>query len=375
MSGGRPLRVPVDRESEPGPRRKPPVFARPAEGAWTTEPQSRGQRRRRAPQALVEVAGTGRCLPERVVTNDELSRTLDTTDAWIRERTGIVERRIAGPDLGVARMGANAGAQALANAGLEASEVDLIVTATTTPGRLLPSTACDIQAALGAQGAAAYDVAAACSGFLFGLSSAEGQIAAGRAETALVISTEKMSSIVDWQDRSTAVLFGDGAGAVVLQRAGGERGILSSFMRSDGRMADLLCRPAGGADRPFDAEVLMSGDTYFRMAGREVYKAAVCSMAEAAEEALQRAGLTGSDIDLFVPHQANLRIIEGASRRAGIGMDRVLVNVDRYGNMSSATIPVALDEAAEEGRLKRGDLVLLCSFGAGFTWAASVLRW
>lgn len=328
----------------------------------------------KTPSPLVEIAGTGRFLPERVVTNADLEETLDTTDEWIRERTGIRERRIA-DDMGVADMGARAAGLAMERAGVEAGEVDLIVTATTTPDRLLPATACDIQARLGAGNAAAYDITAACSGFIYALSAAEGQVAAGRAEIALVISAEKMSSITDWGDRSTAVLFGDGAGAVVVRRAQNGRGLISSFLRSDGTLAELLWRPGGGAAWPFDLTVLDEKAHYLKMAGREVFKAAVRSMAEAADQALLRAGLTGRDIDLFIPHQANIRIIEATARYADIPMEKVFVNVDRYGNMSSATVPVALDEAVEQGRLGPGSNVLLVAFGAGFTWASAVLRW
>jgi 3-oxoacyl-[acyl-carrier-protein] synthase III len=255
--------------------------------------------------------------------------------------------------------------------------VDVIVLSTATPDRLLPSTACDMQALLGATNAAAYDISAACSGFLYGMSIAEGHIASGNAEIALVVATEKMSGIVDWGDRATCVLFGDGAGAAVLRRTenGSGRGVLSSFMRSDGTLAELLWRPAGGVKVPMDLAVLDAKTHLVKMAGREVFKSAVRSMAEAADQALMRAGLTGADIDLLIPHQANMRIIEATARYAGIPMDKVFVNVDRYGNMSSATIPVALDEAVEQGRLKAGSHVLMVAFGAGFTWAATVMRW
>ncbi|HEX6939148.1 MAG TPA: beta-ketoacyl-ACP synthase III [Longimicrobiales bacterium] len=327
------------------------------------------------PKPLVEVVSTGRYLPDRVVTNAELERLVDTSDEWIRERTGIRERRIACAEMGAAEMGAAAAKIAMERAGVDAGEVDLIVVSTATPDRLLPSTACDVQALLGASNAAAFDVAAACSGFLYALSVAEGHLAAGRGDIALVVSTEKMSAITDWTDRSTCVLFGDGAGAAVVKRSENGRGVLSSFMRSDGTLAELLWRPGGGAKVPFDATVLDERSHLVRMAGREVFKSAVRSMAEAADEALRRAGLTGEDIDLLVPHQANIRIIEATAKYANIPMEKVYVNVDRYGNMSSATLPVALDEALEEGRIRPGDHVLMVAFGAGFTWASSVVRW
>jgi 3-oxoacyl-[acyl-carrier-protein] synthase III len=329
----------------------------------------------RKPKPAVEIVSTGRWLPDRVVTNFDLEKELDTSDEWIRERTGIRERRLAPPEIGAADMGAGAARIAMERAGVQPGELDVIVVSTATPDRLLPSTACDMQALLGATNAAAYDIAAACSGFIYALSIAEGHLLSGRAEVALVVSTEKMSAIVDWDDRSTAVLFGDGAGAAIVKRAENRRGLLSTFLRSDGTLAELLWRPAGGARVPMDAAVLDERNHLVKMAGREVFKAAVRSMAEAADQALLRAGLTGEDIDLMIPHQANMRIIEATAKYANVPMDKVFVNVDRYGNMSSATIPVALDEAVEQGRLRPGDYVLMVAFGAGFTWASSVIQW
>lgn len=329
----------------------------------------------KSPKPLVEIASTGRYLPERLLTNHDLESMVDTSDEWIRERTGIRERRIAPDGLGAADMGVQAARVAMERAGVHAGEVDVIVVSTATPDRLLPATACDIQAKLGATHAAAFDIAAACSGFIYALSVAEGHLAAGRGDIALVIATEKMSGIVDWKDRSTCVLFGDGAGAVVVRRSQNGRGVLASFMRSDGNLAELLWRPAGGVVEPVTADTLATSDHMIRMAGREVFKAAVRSMAEAADHALAHAGLTGEDVDLFVPHQANMRIIEATARYANVPMEKVFVNVDRYGNMSSATIPVALDEAVEQGLLREGSNVLMVAFGAGFTWASSVLRW
>ena len=329
----------------------------------------------RIPKPAVEIISTGRWLPDRVVTNLDLEKELDTSDEWIRERTGIVERRIAGDEVGAAEMGANAARIAMDRAGIHAGEVDVIIVSTATPDRLLPATAVDIQALLGAENAAAYDIAAACSGFLYGLSVAEGHLAADRAEIALVISAEKMSAIVDWDDRSTAVLFGDGAGAAVVKRSENGRGLISSFNRSDGTLAELLWRPGGGAKEPMSTQVLEERSHLVKMSGREVFKAAVRSMAEAADQALLRAGLTGDDIDLFIPHQANIRIIEATAKYADVPMEKVYVNVDRYGNMSSATIPVALDEALEAGRIEEGDYILMVAFGAGFTWASAVVQW
>lgn len=328
----------------------------------------------RKPRPLVELAGTGRYLPERILSNQDLERMVDTSDEWILERTGIRQRRIAGPEEGAAFMGAEAARRAMAKAGVEPGEVDILVVSTATPDRWLPSTACDIQALIGAFNAMAFDISAACPGWLFALSVAEGYIAAGRGEVALVVATEKMSAIVDWEDRATCVLFGDGAGAGVLRRANGEKGILSSHHKSDGSLANLLYRPAGGALVPMTHEVLDRKDHFVKMAGREVFKNAVRSMAEGADLALSRAGLTGADIDLLVPHQANLRIIDATAKYAGIPSEKVYVNVDRYGNMSSASIPVALDEALERKVVGPGSLVLAVAFGAGFTWSGMTIR-
>jgi 3-oxoacyl-[acyl-carrier-protein] synthase-3 len=326
----------------------------------------------RLPRA--RVVSTGRFNPPRIVTNHELESLVDTNDEWIRSRTGIRERRIADKDTHAADMAAAAARVAMERAGVEAEGLDMILLSTATPDRLLPSTACDVQALLGARNAAAYDYATACSGFLYGLSMAEAHIASGQAETVLVCATEKMSSIVDWTDRTTCVLFGDGAGAAVVQKATDERGILSTFMKSDGTLAELLWRPGGGARIPLDIAVLDERSHYVKMAGPEVFKSAVRAMCEAAETAMQRAGVTSDDIDLLVPHQANIRIIEATAKYARMPMEKVYVNVDRYGNMSSASIPVALDEAFETGRVGPGSLVLMVAFGAGFTWAANVVR-
>lgn len=324
---------------------------------------------------IVEIGATGRFLPDNVVTNHDLAQMVDTNDEWIRQRTGISERRVAPKEMGAADMGVGAALVAMQRANVTPGEIDLIICSTATPDRLLPSTACDIQAVLGAKNAAAYDISAACSGFIYGLEMAEGHIAAGRAEIALVIATEKMSGIIDWTDRATCVLFGDGSGAAIVRKSENGRGMLSSFIRSDGTLAELLWRPGGGVRVPFDVAVLDEKSHLVKMAGSEVFKAAVRSMAEAADQALMRAGLTSDDIDLLVPHQANIRIIEATAKYAKIPMEKVFVNVNRYGNMSSATIPIALDEAVEQGRIKAGDNVLLVAFGAGFTWGSSVLRW
>jgi 3-oxoacyl-[acyl-carrier-protein] synthase-3 len=326
------------------------------------------------PKPIVEILSTGRYLPERVLTNFDLEKMVETSDEWIRERTGIRERRIARDDEGAADMAAEASRLAMAKAGIEPGEVDFLILATATPDRLLPSTACDVQALLGADNAMAFDVAAACSGWLYALSIAEGFLAADKGEIALVVGTEKMSAITDWTDRTTCVLFGDGAGAAILRRATGDAGIISSFHKSDGTLGNLLYRPAGGATIPMSQEVLDDRGHLLRMSGREVFKNAVRSMAEASDMALQKAGMTGEDIDLLIPHQANMRIITATSKYAGIPMEKVYVNVDRFGNMSSAAIPVAIDEATENGLVGPGSQILTVAFGAGFTWSAMTLR-
>ena len=330
--------------------------------------------KRRDPVA--RISATARFLPDRVLTNADLEKMVDTSDAWIRERTGIVERRIAGDGMSTTDMGAGAASRALAKAGLEPTDVDLLIVTTATPDRWLPSTACEVQSRIGAaRSCPAFDLHAACTGFIYAVSMAEGYVAAGRGEVVLVVSAEKMSSIVDWQDRATCILFGDGAGAAVVQPSQNGQGILSSFHRSDGDMANLLERPAGGAARPLDAESLRNGDHLIRMSGREVFKSAVRSMAHAGVSVLREAGLDSADVDLMVPHQANMRIIESTARYSGIPREKVFVNLHRYGNISSATIPVGLDEAADEGLIVPGSVVLMAAFGAGLTWGAMVMRW
>ncbi len=258
---------------------------------------------------------------------------------------------------------------------MTAADIDGIIFATVTPDRRLPSAACDLQAVLGADRAWAFDVVAACPGWLFGLSVADGLVRAGLGETILVIGAEKLSSITDFSDRGTAILFGDGAGAAVIKRAEGRRGILSTYMGADGNLASLLHIPAGGSSEPLTEEIVRQKRHLIKMAGREVFKAAVLAMSRSTDEAISRAGLTPEDIDLLVPHQANVRIIEATAKHAGIPMSKVMVNVDRYGNTSSASIPLALAQAEAEGRLKRGMTAMLVSFGAGFTWASVVVRW
>ena len=321
------------------------------------------------------IAGTGRGLPAARMTNHDFAAIgIETSHEWIVERTGISERRIARDGESTCSMAADAARKAMERAGVGAGELDTIILSTATPDRLLPATAVDVQAALGASRAAAFDLSAACSGWLYGLTVGEGMLMTGAAKTVLVVGAEKMSAIVDWQDRATCVLFGDGAGAAVLKRSREGKGILSSFLRSDGTLAELLYRPHGGATTPLSEAVLAERSHYVKMAGREVFKHAVRMMADAADRALDGARLTGADVDLMIPHQANVRIIEATAKHANIPMSKVFVNVDRYGNTSSASIPIALDEAIEAGRIKDGSTVLLCAFGAGFTWGSMVVR-
>ena len=324
---------------------------------------------------VAQLMSTGRAVPSKVVTNHDFAAMgLDTSDEWIVERTGIRERRLAQAGETTSTMACEASRTAMQRAGVHAGELDVIILSTATPDRLLPATAVDVQAELGATRAATFDISAACSGWLYGLSIAEGMIANGTADTILVAGSEKMSAIVDWTDRSTCVLFGDGAGATIVKRATRHKGILSSFMRSDGTLAELLYRPHGGATVPMTEAVLTDRSHLVKMAGREVFRAAVRSMSEAADRALDGAKLTGGDIDLLIPHQANVRIIEATAKHAGISMEKVYVNVDRYGNTSSASVPIALDEAFETGRIGEGATVLMVTFGAGFTWASTVVR-
>jgi 3-oxoacyl-[acyl-carrier-protein] synthase III len=326
---------------------------------------------------FAEMASIGVAVPPGVLTNADLSKVLDTSDEWIVERTGIRERHIARPDQSVAMLSCEASMKALQDVGLTPQDLDAIVLATASPDRLLPSTACDLQALLGADRAAAFDISAACPGFVFATGVAEGLIASEQSETVLVVGAEKLSTITDFQDRSTAILFGDGAGAAIVRRTTetNGRGILSTYLRSDGKLAPLLYRPGGGSADPISEKVVCERSHYMKMAGREVFKAAVLAMSEACDEGMRRAGVTADEIDLLIPHQANIRIIEATAKHAGMPMDKVMVNVDRYGNTSSASIPLALEQAITEGRVQRGSLLLLVAFGAGFTWGSTVIRW
>lgn len=324
---------------------------------------------------IIEIAGTGRYTPAKIMTNDDLSKLVETSDDWITERTGIKERRISSDEETLAFMGKAAGEQALAVAGLKPEDLDTIIFATASPDRLLPSTACDLQALIGAHNAAAMDLGAACSGFIYGVIVAEGLVASGTAKNILVVGGERLSRIIDYRDRGTCILFGDGVGAAIIRPATGERGIFSTYLKSDGRLAELLWRPAGGSSIPATAENIEDGSIYMKMAGPEVFKHAVKSMTDACDKAIERAGITPDDVDVMIPHQANIRIIKATAKHAGLPMDKVVVNVDRYGNTSAASIPLALDEQVRAKKIKSGDTVLLVAFGAGFTWGSMVMKW
>jgi 3-oxoacyl-[acyl-carrier-protein] synthase-3 len=309
------------------------------------------------------------------MTNADLERTVDTTDEWIVTRTGIKERRIAAPDQCTSDMATIAARRALDQAGIKGEDVDLIICATVTPDMIFPSTACLIQQKIGAKRAAAFDMEAACSGFLYGLEIGQQFITSGTYNTVLVIGAEKLSTIVDWEDRNTCVLFGDGAGAAVLQSRGSQHGILTTCMGADGSLADLLLVPGGGARYPATRESVSGKMHHIKMAGREVFKNAVLAMQTAAEEALRRCHLTIADIQCVIPHQANIRILEATAERLGAPMEKVYINLHRYGNVSAASVAIALDEAARQGRFQRGDLILLIVFGGGLTWASCVIQW
>ncbi len=321
------------------------------------------------------IAGTGTYVPERVLYNSQLEELVDTSDEWIRSRSGIRERRIARPDQATSDLAVAAGERALENAGMAPEEVDLIITATNTPDMFFPATACLVQEKLGAKNAGAFDLAAGCTGFIYALATGSQFIATGSCRTVLVIGAENLSKITNWKDRNTCVLFGDGAGAVVLRPTVEDRCILSFKLRADGAGALHLHMPAGGSRQPATRETVGQNKHYIHMNGREVFKFAVRVMGEAAEEVLALAGLSKSDLDFFIPHQANIRIVKAAARRLGLPMEKVLVNVDRYGNTSTASIPLALEEALQSGRIKKGDNVVMVGFGAGLTWGAVAIKW
>jgi 3-oxoacyl-[acyl-carrier-protein] synthase-3 len=313
-------------------------------------------------------------VPDKIVTNADFERIVDTSDEWITTRTGIKERRMCTSGQNTADMAAEAARRTLEEAELAPEDVDILILSTATPDHLLPATACETQALLGCENAAAFDISAACAGWLYGVSLADGLITAGMHENVLVIGSEKMSAILDYTDRTTCVLFGDGAGAALVTPGGGNgRGILATHMRTNGRQARLLWRPAGGAALPSTDETRSDRMEFVKQEGREIFKQAVVSMEESCHRVLEMAGLKISEVDLVIPHQANIRIIEAVAKRLGVEDGRVFINIDRYGNTSSASIPIALDEARRQGRIGEGSLILMTAFGGGLSWGASLV--
>jgi 3-oxoacyl-[acyl-carrier-protein] synthase III len=336
----------------------------------------------------VTITGLGTYVPENIVTNDDLSASLDTSDEWIRQRTGIGERRIAEPGVCSSDLGIMAAREALADAGVDAGAVDLVITASISPDQLMPATAARVAYGAGCVNAGAFDVSAGCAGFVYALSMAAGAVASGIRDNVLVVGAEAISRIIDWEDRSTAILFGDGAGAALVSAVPGGPvsgdagaagpvgpGILGFDLGGDGSGADSLSVPAGGSRMPATCQTVLDKQHFLKMNGKEVYKFATRVVTKSAGAVLATCGYTVEDIDLFVPHQANLRIIEGAVDKLGLPWEKVYTNLQKYGNTSSASIPLCLREARADGRLKDGDLVLLMGFGAGLSWGACLMRW
>ena len=327
------------------------------------------------PERRAGITGVGVYVPERIMTNKEIESFLDTSDEWVRSRTGIAERRIAAPDQATSDMAVEAGRKALAAAGVHPDQVDLIIVATNTPDMFFPATACLVQDRLGATRAGGFDLLAGCTGFVYATAVGAQFIVSGAAKVVLVIGSEVLSRILDWEDRNTCVLFGDGAGAAVLQPVPGDRGILATRLGSDGSGGKHLDIPGGGSRIPTTHESIDKRLHYLKMNGREVFKFAVRTLGKVAAEVLEDAGIKQEELDFFIPHQANIRIIEVAAKRLGLPMERVLVNVDRYGNTSTASVPLALHEALEQGRIKDGDNVVMVGFGTGLTWGGLAMKW
>lgn len=321
------------------------------------------------------IVGTGHAYPEGILTNADLAKMVETSDDWITSRTGIKQRRKAAPGEYTSQFAVLAARQAIERAGIDPLEIDLLLCATVTPDQILPSTGCIIQAELGANKAAAMDIVAACSGFLYGLTLAESMIRTGQIRYALVIGAEILTQYVDYTDRGTCVLFGDGAGAAVVGPVEGDQGILAARIRSDGRYLEQLFSPGGGTRKPASAETLAAGEHFFKMKGNELFKVAVRSMSEISNEVLQEAGLKAEDVKIFIPHQANQRITDAVANKLNVEEARVYSNISMHGNTSSASIPIALDECVESGRIAKGDLVLMASFGGGVTWGGVLVRW
>jgi 3-oxoacyl-[acyl-carrier-protein] synthase III len=323
----------------------------------------------------VSIIGTGSYVPERILTNRELEKIVETSDEWIRTRTGIGERRIAAPEEATSDMATNAALAAMSQAGVSAEQIDLIIVATVTPDMFFPATACWVQKKLGAIRAACFDVSAACSGFIYAMEIAQQFISNHVYNTVLIIGADKLSSIVDWSDRNTCVLFGDGAGAAILRNRGASHGVIATHMGSDGEFTDILFMPGGGSRCPITSANVDQKLNTIKMLGKETYKQAVTAMSDAADRALESAGLKYEDIACVIPHQANMRIIEAIAHRMGLPVDKFYVNLEKYGNTSAAAVAIALDEAHRNGRFKIGDYILLVVFGGGLTWASSVIQW
>jgi len=322
-----------------------------------------------------KIIATGSYVPERVLTNFELEKMVDTSDDWIRSRTGIKERRISAESEATSDLGAAAANEAIKKAGMKPEQIDLILVATITPDMFFPSTACFIQDKIGAKNSAGFDIVAACSGFLYGLSIADSYIRTGAFKNILLVGAETLTKVTDWKDRNTCVLFGDAAGAVLLRGEQGESGILSTHLYSDGSFWGLLNLPGGGSRNPTSANTMRQGLHFIKMNGNETFKVAVRSSEQACRDALSKNGLDVSQIDLFIPHQANYRIIQAVASRLAFPLEKVYLNLEAYGNTSAASIPLALDQAVASERVKTNDLILLSSFGGGMTWASAVIRW
>jgi 3-oxoacyl-[acyl-carrier-protein] synthase-3 len=321
------------------------------------------------------IVATGSYVPENVVTNHDLEKIVDTSDEWIVERTGIKERRIVNGDQAASDLALEAASIALKRAHLKPKDLDLIIVATITADMAFPSTACILQDKLGAKSAAAFDVNAACSGFIYGLHVASGLIRSGTHSKILVVGSEVLSKVTDWQDRSTCILFGDGAGAVILEATKEKRGLYSTHISSDGSLGDLISLPGGGSRNPCSKETILKRLNYIKMKGNETFKVAVRTLEELVIKTLADNGLELSQLSLLIPHQANIRIIQAAAKRLGMPMEKVFVNIHKYGNTSAASVPIALDEAVQTGRIQDGDYILLEAFGGGLTWASSLIRW
>ena len=332
-------------------------------------------RRFRKPQRTVSIIGTGSYVPERVLTNQDLEKMVETSDEWIRTRTGISERRIAGPDEATSDMSTKAALAAMQQAEVAPEEIDLIIVATVTPDMFFPATACWVQKKIGAMHAACFDVSAACSGFLYAMEIAQQFISTHVYNTVLIIGADKLSLIVNWSDRNTCVLFGDGAGAAILRNRADSHGVIATHMGSDGEFTDILFMPGGGSRFPTTPENIHQHLNTIKMLGKETYKQAVTAMSNAADRALETAGLKYDDIACVIPHQANMRIIEAIAHRMNLPIEKFYINLEKYGNTSAAAVAIALDEAHRAGRFRIGDYILLVVFGGGLTWASTVIQW